>query len=533
MSKIIDRIATAVAKRIVKGASSIYNNRGTNQQTSNYRPFFPTDPNFMASIEVDEAQQRAAGLYYENPVAAGIVNAMVDGAIGIGLQVQSYAKSRILETIGVTPEQIAETQRLIETYWNLWTNNPELCDHYHRQTFGSLQREAYINASVNGDMIQHIKIVRFGGIYFPQIQNISGAVLKSPNSADDKKIAAGVEVDASGRDIAYYIEVVDKNLMAGTIKRFPKYGERSKRLMYNLVMLGVTDPAQRRGRSVITRVAESIIQMKRYSEAELTKAILQSYLTLFIETAKDADADESINPITQLTESSNAFKAYNADGTEATTEGTFEHENQVTLGPGMVWELPAGKNANLPENKAPVAEFWSFMEAQLKLIGMAVGIPYEVLIKSFNASYSASQASIQDAARGWKIASQEWSYKYCQPVYEQFVELLVRQQLIDAPGFLDAPIYRKAWCASEWHGPAVLHVDPRKSVDASVLAIKYRLSSREIESRKLFGHEWEAVEQRLAEEEAIIAADGADPSIQEPQPQRNDDNPDDNKGDTK
>lgn len=493
------------ARKILQiSGESIYHQRGHNQQTKNYNPFFPTDPNLGVSAEVQAAQQRSNGLYFENSIAAGIVNAMVDGAIGIGLSPQSYVKQRILN---VSKEQIAETQRIIETYWAIWANSPELCDHYHKQTFGSLQREAYVNASSCGDMLQHIKIVRFGNIYLPQVQNIAGSNVKSPYYNDSKTLAGGVEVDKAGRETAFHVAVVGEDLATETITRVAKFGSHTHRLTYNLVMLGQVVPGQRRGRSILSRVAEPIIQMGRYSEAELTKAILQSYMTLFIETAENHEEHVPDDPLLRLTESSRSdtWHREDADGNILPNEAPSD-DVAITMGPGLVWNLAPGQKASLPESKAPVAEFWKFMEAQLKLVGMAVGIPYEVLIKSFNSSYSASQASVQDAARGWKIAANEWAYKYCQPIYEQFVELLVRQNLIDCPGFLENPIIRKAWCSTEWHGPAVLNVDPRKSVESSVNAITNHLSTHEIEARKLFGHEWEAVLDRLVEENEMIVS---------------------------
>jgi lambda family phage portal protein len=491
------------AKRytVVEKAESIYSARGRNQQTKNYNPYYGIDPNYGISAELLSAQNRANGLYFENPVAAGIVNSIVDGAIGIGLSPQSYIQQHI---ITLPKEKISDTQHTIEALWNIWANSPQMCDHHHKQTFGSLQREAYVNASTSGDVLEHIKIVRYGNIYLPQIQNISGTNIKTPLLNDSKKLAGGVEVDQEGREIAFHVVTSGNDMATEVFTRVPKYGSRTKRLMFNLVMLGVVVPGQRRGRSVLTRVGESIIQIGRYSEAELVKAILQSFMTMFIETDKDAVEEESGgNPITNLIDSSVAWNP-NDPSSESPAPQAGDYTQPLTLGPGVIWNLPPGKKANLPESKAPVAEFWKFLEAQLKLIGMAVGIPYEVLIKSFNASYSASQASIQDAARGWKIAATEWAYKYCQPVYEQFVEMLVRQGIIDCPGFLENPIIRKAWCTTEWHGPAVLNIDPRKSVEASVTAIQNHMSTHEIEARKLYGHNWEAILNRLAEENGQI-----------------------------
>jgi capsid protein len=70
-----------------------------------------------------------------------------------------------------------------------------------------------------------------------------------------------------------------------------------------------------------------------------------------------------------------------------------------------------------------VAEFWKFMEGQLKLVCMAVCIPYEVALQVFNSNYSASQAAIQAAARKWDIERKAFAMQAMQPVYELMVWL--------------------------------------------------------------------------------------------------------------
>lgn len=493
------------AKTVKMLSESVYNPRGRSQQTRDYHPFYPSNPNFGASFEHPDGQQRSMGLFSENAIGAGIVNAMVDGSIGNGLVLESAVKKSIL---GISDEQAAEIQKKIETYWNMWANNPSLSDHYGKQTFGSLQREAFITALSMGDILQHIKIVRINpsGMVVPQVQNIAGQCVRS-NSLSSDNVVAGVETDANGREIAYHVakNPSSESLPDPDSVRVPKYSTRG-RLMYNFVTWGNIVPNQRRGRSILLRVAEQIIQMGRYSEAELVKAIIQSYMTIFITKSNDADeSDPESSLLDQMKTASTGWNAYDADGNQI--EAT-DSERQMSLAPGAIIELNKGENPVLPESKSPVAEFWHFMEAQLKMVGMAVGLPYEVLIKCFNSNYSASQAAIQDAARGWKISSTEWAYKYCQPVYEQFVEMLVRQGLIECDGFFDDEFKRLAWTSANWHGPVVLNIDPIKNVNASILAIDKRLTTREIEARKLFGNDFDAVVARSAEEEKLLASAG-------------------------
>jgi lambda family phage portal protein len=490
-------------KQVTEKAESIYNVRGKNDQTRNYQPYYPVNPNVGITAEITNARNRANGLYFENPVAAGIVNALVDGVIGTGLQMQSSAKYRLLKKF-VTKEQIAETQRTIEALWDIWCKSPMLCDHYGKQTFGQLQREAYIDASVNGDVLQHIKIVKAGGMYLPQIQNISGKSVNSPNSNDTATTIGGVEVDSSGRETGYHIDTVTNNDYTTKSVQVPKFGGRSGRLMYNLVALGTVVPGQKRGRSVLTRVTEQIIQIGRYSEAEIVKAILQSYMTLFIETEKDAEVSSVDNPITNLADASTGVSIRDSEGNPI--EQALPEE-PMSLAPGAIYNLPVGQKANLPESKSPVAQFGAFMEAQMKLVGMAVGIPYEVLIKSFNSSYSASQASMQDAARGWGILCSEWASKYCQPIYEQFVDMMLTQKLIECKGYSKNIFFKSAWLSANWFGPAILNIDPRKNAQASETLIKNKLSTHEIEARSR-GLDWETIIEDLGEEQKMIEANG-------------------------
>ena len=484
-----------LARKLLEKAETIYSPQSRTDQTKNYNPRFPTDPNFQMSYAHKSGQQRSLGLYFDNPIAKGIINAMVDGALGNGLTVESAINYKVL---GMTAEQVADIQQKIEWYWDVWANDPMLCDHYGKQTFGSLQREAYINALSGGDVLQHIKISRTGKMYLPQVQNIPGQNVKSPHDSDSKQIAGGVEVDNTGRETAYHMAVVGDDLMTEKIIKVNKYSTKNGRIMYNLVLQGNAMPGQRRGRSILLTVNEQIIQLGRYSEAELTKSIIQSFLTLFIEKSKEDEAESYDNPLQNLKDASKGFTIVDSEGNEVDTAA--EEKQLYNLGPGLIWDLPSGHTAKPVESTAPVAEFWKFMEAQLKLIGMAVNIPYEVLIKSFNSSYSASQASIQDAARGWKIAGGEWAYRYCQPVYDQFVEMLVRLKVIDAPGFFDNPIIRNAWCRAKWRGPAMLHVDPRKSVESYINAINNNLITRESASQALYGEDWDIVNDRNAQE---------------------------------
>jgi len=452
--------------------------------------------NYMMSAEHNAGQQKSIGLFFENPIAAGIVNTIVDGSIGGGLSLESAPNYKIL---GLTEAGVKPVKDFIEWYWDLWTKNASLCDIYGKKTFGALQREAYTNALASGDMLLHVKLARISernGLLLPRIQNIPGQAVMSPNRSDSDRIKGGVETDITGKEIAYHVAKANTNEYLPETERVSRYGSRTERLQYNLVVTGDVTPGQIRGRSILLRVMDQIIQIGRYSEAEIVKAVVQANMTVFLESDAEIDETAGNGPMAQLQQNSDTWHELNPEGEKISYSDEVK-ERQPELGPGMIWNLPAGKKATMVESKSPVSEFWKFIEAQLKIISMGIDTPYEVLLKAFNSNYSASQAAIQTAARNWRIRTDSFAYQYNQIVYEQFIEMLVRQNIIQCKGFLENPIMRMAWCEATWRGPSILNIDPLKNVNASIEGIRAGLTTPSIEARRLYDNDIDDVTDNL------------------------------------
>jgi lambda family phage portal protein len=460
----------------------------------------------MMSAEHNAGQQKALSLFFENPIASGIVNTIVDGSIGGGLSLESAPNYKIL---GMDESEIKPVKDMIEWYWSMWTKNPILCDTYGKKTFGFLQREAYTNALASGDMLLHIRLNRISdnaGLLLPRIQNISGQAVMSPNRSDSDTIKGGVETDSLGREIAYHVAKANTNACIPETERVSRYGTRTGRLQYNLVVTGDVTPGQIRGRSILLRVMDQIIQIGRYSEAELVKAIVQANYTVFLESETELDESVGNDPMEQVRENSDTWAAIDSDGKELPPPET--QEQQMQLGPGAIWRLPPGLKATMAESKSPVAEYMNFIEAQIKVASLGVDTPYEVLLKAFNTNYSASQASIQTAARNWRIRTDGFASQYNQIAYEQFVEMLVRQNIIKCKGFLEDPIMRMAWCEATWRGPAILNIDPLKNVNASVQGIRAGLTTPSIEARRLYDNDIDDVTDSLRAYQERVAGLG-------------------------
>jgi len=476
----------------VDAMNNLFNPESRSKQTNNFRPTYSDNPNAYIDSDVSKAQAIGLNLLTENPIGAGIANAFANGVLGNGLKLESFINRSLLK--GVSESEISKIQETIEAYWDVWSATPSMCDHYQKNSLAAIETMALKSIIGEGDGLLHVGIVRDGNAYYPQIQWIDGTAIETPpEKFGQKNIVSGVEIDNKGRDVAYYVRESQGNDLNVTYKRCPVKSKVRNITAFQLVKFNEIQQCVVRGRSMLIPVKDLLIQSGRYIESEVVKAIIQSYMTFFITQEKDVEEQPGKSTAEEIAEGG----IVNDEGSEYEED---EDDRELGLGPGLINQLRPGENAVLPESKAPTAGFREFMETLLKLVGMAVNIPYESLLKSFNSSYSASQASLQEAARGYAIFRNEFEIKFMKTIYSAFVDCLILQGVIKCKGYEDDIYARSSWLKANWHGPAILNIDPVKNAKAANLAINANLTTREIESRKLYGNEWSSVIKRLGKE---------------------------------
>ncbi len=240
----------------------------------------------------------------------------------------------------------------------------------------------------------------------------------NPPGVTNPNIRGGIEVDQFGAPIAYYIaqkHPLDKQSAQNKWARVPAFGERTGRRNV-LHLMEFERPGQRRGVPVLAPVIESLKQLTRYSEAELMAAVVSGMFTVFI-TSKTPDAPlGEVVPLEQQIDTAD--------------------ENSYELGNGAIIALGEGEDVKEVNPSRPNTAFDSFIMSMTRQIGAALEIPYEVLIKHFTASYSASRAALLEA---WKMFRMRRSWlisKFCEPIYNEFLYEAVAKGRIQAPGFL-------------------------------------------------------------------------------------------------
>jgi len=183
---------------------------------------------------------------------------------------------------------------------------------------------------------------------------------------------------------------------------------------------------------------------------------------------------------------------------------------EVRLGPGIVNWMRPGDSINFPVNAGPEKEFDAYVTAVCKFIGACLGIPYEVLLKQFNASYSASRASLLQFWSRIKVLRQQMVDQFCQPVYVAWMMEAVAKGVWSAPRFFEDPRVQKAWTKCSWSGSSPGSIDPLKEIMASDRKVKLGVSTLERECLEINGSDWRqnTIQQGI---EATFSADNGLP----------------------
>lgn len=433
--------------------------------------------------------QRAASreLARTSAIAAGAIGVNIDRVVGTGLALAAMPNMAVL---GWSAERAVEWKAHVEREFSLWSDSKE-CDMEQSQNFYEKQSLVLRSALESGDCFT---VLPDGARtnsqpYALRLQVIEADRVGNPlGQLDTDRMAGGIRLDDNGAPVAAHIykrhpgarwQSADKPF-AGQWEDLRGASGRCRVLHH----LQKKRPGQLRGVPYLAPVIDAIKQLTRYTDAEIQAAVITSCLTVFIETPGGTPG-----------------KIFGAeDGTQT--------QPDVALGSGSVVGLLPGEKANVVNPLRPNPNFEPFLLAVLRQIGMALGIPYELLVKQFNASYSASKAALLDAWVYFRSMRYWLALSFCQPVYETWMVEAVALGRVEAPGFFSDPLLRWAYTRAAWPGDSMGSINPKDEVAAYTAAIDARLMTRERAEWELFGSSWaDTYVQKLTEYERL-AKDG-------------------------
>ncbi|WP_306600751.1 phage portal protein [Geothrix sp. 21YS21S-2] len=419
--------------------------------------------------DLETMRDRSRDLGRNVPLACGAINTVVTNVIGTGIQ----ARPRInAELLGMTPEEADAWQKNTRREWELFFESTD-CDITRNDDGYGLQGIVFRSALESGDVFSLLPRKKFGKeAYGLKIQVIEADRVCNPQSQrETDTFAGGVEMDVDGAPVAYHILRQHPGSIAPSARvwdRVQAYTPRgTRRILHHFDR---RRPGQTRGYPYLSPVIELLKQLGHYTDAEVMAAVLNGMFSVFV-TSPDGNG---LNSVSLNDDSSSPSK-----------------DNEVKLGSGSIVDLLPGEKIEIADPKRPNQAFDPFVMAILRQIGVALELPFEVLVKHFTSSYTAARAALQEAWRFFKIRRRWLVKSFCAPVYEAWMEEAVASGRIAAPGFFDDPAIRRAYLGCLWIGDAQSQIDPVKEGEAAALRIETGTSTLEAETIAANGGDWE------------------------------------------
>lgn len=451
-------------------------------------------------------RQRGRILTMSTPLAASAIKTNRTNIVGCGLQLKCTIDRTVL---GWSQEQAEEWERHTENEFALWAENKNACDATGINDWYAMQQLALSSWLTSGDVFGVLKQAETTPLlpYSLRVHLVEADRVSTPHTAagdlgmfltdgvaaNGNRIYDGVEVDDSGKIVAYYIRNTypfQITTVPTKWQRVEAYGPRTG--LPNIVQIMESErPDQYRGVTYLAPVIEQLLQIRRYTESELTAAVIESFFTAFV----TSEGDTTDIP-------------FNEVGGGPGDQRVADDENEYEMGPGQVNVMKPGESVSFADPKRPANGFQSFVNAISEQIGAALEIPADLLRKAFNSSYSASRAALLEAWKAFKMKRDWFTSDFCRPIYAVWLSEAVARGRVNAPGFFSDPLVRAAYLSSEWIGPSQGQLDPVKEITAEILACSEGFSTHEQSTIKLNGGQWAANVDQLARENEKLTAAG-------------------------
>lgn len=427
--------------------------------------------------DLDVLRARARDLVRNDPLARSAVSTKVVHVVGPGHVLRPEIEAA---RVGLTEAAAEAWEEAALAIWTEWARGKD-CDATREQTFAELEDLVYRSRVQSGDVFAVRRFrKRQGALLASCLQIVEADLVSNPNWAlDSATMAGGVELDADGAAIAYHFanrHALDRNREGSvTWKRVRAHDDTGRRQV-----LHIHGPRERpdlhRYAPMLAPVIEALKQRSRYSEAELMAAVVSACFAIGME----SDGGDL------------------ADGLGLQDSGSKNASEIRITEPGQIFDLVPGEKVHSFEPGRPNPQFTPFIDTIAREVGAGTDLPHELLVKQFQASYSASRAAMEMAWLFFRADRALHVIQFCQPAYEDVITEAVARGLLKAPGFFSDPLRRRAWLGAVWMGPARPTIDPVKDATADEKYLAMGATSLTRITAERFGLDHRTVRRRRA-----------------------------------
>lgn len=429
----------------------------------------PGDANSVALEDLPELRYRSRDLVRNNAIAAGILKVKTTNVIGTGLR----SLSRVDKTrLGWDDDKANKWEREVGKLFQEYAASAE-CDVERTSNFYELQELTYHSKKESGDNFTLLtRMDRPGSQVGLKLQLLEAdRIADRTGHRDTLKQMGGVLLDENGAPLAYRIlDVPPENVEGKWADKgrwesaFDQSGRR--RILHNF---NKTRPGLVRGIPDLSLVTEHLYDLNEYLGAELSAAKVSSLFSIFVKEMQQLPGS-GVDPLFE-----EALKSRDRD------------LRTIKIEQASIQHLPYGLDIVTADPKRPNHNLGEYLKTMIQIIATGVEVPYEILIKHFAASYSASRAAQLEF---WRYVVRErvrFIAHYCQPVYEAWMDEAVAIGLVDAPGYFSNAQIRRAYLGTQWIGDPRGQMDELKEVAAARGRVMLGVSTVEQEALRMEG----------------------------------------------
>lgn len=418
----------------------------------------------LQCVNLPLLQLRSIQLFRENTFANIIFNRIMTLTINSGLTLEASPSVDILSKYaGMDDDSLEAWSSEVEALFESYMNDATLIDRNKKESFGSLQHTAKLTAIISGDCLEILSLNKMG---LPEIQLVDGINVKSPMVpqilTDGSRIVQGVEINRDGREVAYWVRTTINGVPKDKrVSAFARDGSR-RAILVRAVRNRIDDV---RGLPLLAVLLQSIKTLGNIMDAEERASLINSYLILTHN--QDSTRPHKSDPFQKLLSNNKVVTDQNGKQTEFNS-----------VGPGMLLRnLAQNEKVESFDTKRPNLNSVEFVNLLLKAGIQSLGWSPEVILSSYNSSFSASRQAKNDTNEKVKEENEYFSEQFCQPVYVLWLDGMVLSGLIVAPKYFES-LYdmkkfyiRNGWTRAFWRGMPNISVDMLKQFKAYELAV--------------------------------------------------------------
>ena len=388
----------------------------TDRETASWLPSFGSaDADLLDDLPMLRARNR--DLAINNGIASGAIQTITDNVVGTGFRLSAKPDYRAL---GRDTDWADDWSNQIEALWRSWSEGTD-CDAGRTLNFAGLTQLVFRSGMLNGEALVLPMWLPGQGTFSTSFQVIEADRLATPpHRIDGKGMRAGIEINAYGAPLAYWIKKTHPgDDFAGAATFAWDQGPQDWRRIPTLTpwgrkrVLHIHDKertGQSRGKPLFSAVMKQFRMLDKYQSSELQAAVINAMIAAFVETPLDQDS---------------MVEMFGGDTDQYLADRNAYIKNRVRLKGGAVMPLyPGDKMSSFSPNR-PSDKFAPFVDAMNRHVAASLNMPYELLLKDFSkTNYSSARAALLEA----------WRFFNGRRVNQPGVHHLFEPQLIDRLG---------------------------------------------------------------------------------------------------